>query len=473
MRFPERLFALALALFGTGCFVSESDCVQQGVSVTPCTLQLRPGQTAVIDARIPGAPNELVSWFVPEAAGILDISPNGNRLVLISVANVPASIPVQATSDLDENLYGGAVIGLSPATFGSSPPPIFISGGGFPVGTKAGATAVGGNLYFVAYADSLAPLQLQDSFAPGEATNRFLKRYTLVGSQLTADIPDQFEFFTGPNALIFPNVVADCAGNAYWIDLEALPNRFVLRRLMAGSNTVEERPLLIDQVPQFSAINTRTLAVSCQGELYFIGEDSSDVQLFRLASFFSQARPVEVLDLLEFPFEYRTLAVDEVGRLLAAAPFPDVSGGNPPLARLIVSSIPDPDGEPGDTILVAQSDPIFTPDDNLGGVAAFALDRHGAIYASRVILPPGDPPFAGQITVHNTRGALVYMLDRYTLECPSTCAAPACGTEIPFADILSLGVSTDGRLRIIDAVLDPAPLPGCDQSVRLILLDPQ
>ncbi len=465
--------ALALLLLASGCFVSGSDCVQQGVTVTPCTIQLRPGQTAVLEARIPGAPAEPVSWFVPEAAGILEASANGNRLVLISISNVSASIPVQATSDTDSSLYGGSVIGVSAATFGGLPPPLFVFGGGFPVGTKAGATAVGGNLYFVAYADSLASAQATSSFQPGESTNRFLKRYTLAGNQLSVDVPDQFLFFTGPDAPIVPNVVADCAGNAYWIDLATLPNGYVLRRLAAGSNTVEERPFLVNQTPRFQSMSPRTLAVSCQGEIFFIAEELSFVSLWRLASFFAPPEPVSVPELDDFAFVYESLAVDEAGRLLAATRFPDGAGGFPALVRLIVRAVPGKSGEPTDLILVGEPDPVFVADDGLGGVSTFALDRHGAVYAARVALTPLGDPLAGVLSVHNTRGDLVYLLDRYPLQCPPACSDPACGTDVPFTDIQWLGVATDGRLRIVDALRDPDPLPGCDESVRLVLLEPQ
>lgn len=451
------------ASLGAGCFVSEGDCVQRGVSVTPCTVQLRPGQTAVLTARVPGAPGEPVDWIVPEAAlGAFTLQADGNRLTMISKSNVPANFPVQASSQAEPSFYGGAVVGQSSATFSSQPPPFFFFGGGLPVGTKAGATAVGGNLYFVAYADALAPLRQ-------ESDNRFLKRYNLANNQLSADIPDQFLLFDGPNAPIRPNVAADCAGNAYWIDLLNLPNEYVLRRLRAGSNVVETRPFLNGSVPQFLEIETRSIAVGCQGQIFFVGDDAARRSLWFVTAFGSDPEPVEVPELDDFAFSYLSLAVDEEGRLVAGADFVDGA----PLVRLILELVPARLGDSTALRWEGRVDSTFVVDDTLGGVGTLALDRRGAIYAARDEFGKAGDGF-GTLSAHNALGETIYVLRDYIYVCPSGCSVPDCGEKVPFNDIQWIGVGEEGRLRAIVRPVADGGLPApCQESVRLLLLDPQ
>jgi hypothetical protein len=96
-----------------------------------------------------------------------------------------------------------------------------------------------------------------------------------------------------------------------------------------------------------------------------------------------------------------------------------------------------------------------------------AVDAGDAIYLG-VKAPAGD-----YVAGYNTLGQEVYRVATYTNVCPTDCLEAACGTEVPFENIVSLGVSSGGALRVIDDIVtDGLPAP-CQESVRLILLDPR
>jgi hypothetical protein len=74
----------------------------------------------------------------------------------------------------------------------------------------------------------------------------------------------------------------------------------------------------------------------------------------------------------------------------------------------------------------------------------------------------------------NSLGAEFYRESSYQLACASGCSAPACGESVSFTRISSLGIAANGALRIIDDIAADPDLPvECQESVRIVVLDPQ
>lgn len=238
-----RLLIGGLIGLGCGsCFVSEGECVQRGVQVTPCAISVRAGQTLVLQASVPGDPSAPVIWELAEATeDAFEGEENGNQIVLISKRNVQGVYPVQATSADNPSLYGGTAVGVSSATFGGQAPPIVMFGGDFPVTGRVGATAAGGERYYVAYAANPPSGSPQDSTGqgpeigmasapasfvevhphagPSPATNYFVKQFDAGTNQLLVSLSGQFLSFTGQaTSVVAPNIEADCHGTGYWID---------------------------------------------------------------------------------------------------------------------------------------------------------------------------------------------------------------------------------------------------------------
>lgn len=262
MTIQQAWLALGLAALASSCFVSEGECTQAGLQVDPCTVSARAGQTIVIQAAPPGAPDSPVDFILPEsAATAFAIQSEPNRLTLVSTQNVTGFFPVQATSQVDETKTGGATVAVAQANFGSTPPPFVLFGGDFPVGTKASATAAGGNLYYVAYADSSS-----SALGAGNPLNNFVRQYDVNTNQLLAQATDQFLSFGSKAApvVVAPNVAADCQGFGYWVDSDA-KNGYVLRRLAPRSQVVNEQVL-----GSYDSFRLDTLSVGCDGDLYFV-----------------------------------------------------------------------------------------------------------------------------------------------------------------------------------------------------------
>jgi len=261
--------ALAAASLASSCFVSEGECESRGVRLDPCQLSARAGQTVVIEATVDGAPEAPVNWILPAAiADAFTVQAEPRRLTLIGRQNVSAVFPLQASAVGDDTRLGGAALQVNSASFGSAPPPFVLFGGDFPVGSEATATAAGGNLYYVAYADSSGGLSAQGE-AQGPPTNFFVRQLDIRTNQLLASVGDQFLEFTGSGqGLIEPNIAADCEGNGYWVDYD--PRRgYVLRRLAPGAATADERLL-----GEFVDFRLGTLAVACGGEIHYVAEAS-------------------------------------------------------------------------------------------------------------------------------------------------------------------------------------------------------
>jgi len=262
MTIQQAWLALGLAALASSCFVSEGECTQAGLQVDPCTVSARAGQTIVIQAAPPGAPDSPVDFILPEsAATAFAIQSEPNRLTLVSTQNVTGFFPVQATSQVDETKTGGATVAVAQANFGSTPPPFVVFGGDFPVGSKASATAAGGNLYYVAYADSSS-----SSLGAGNPLNNFVRQYDVNTNQLLAQATDQFLSFgsSTEQLVVAPNVAADCQGFGYWVDSD-VKNGYVLRRLAPRSQVVNEQVL-----GSYDSFRLDTLSVGCDGDLYFV-----------------------------------------------------------------------------------------------------------------------------------------------------------------------------------------------------------
>ena len=270
MRHSPSLAALVAASLAGSCFVSEGECESRGVHLDPCQLSARAGQTVVIEATVDGAPEAPVNWILPAAiADAFTVQSEPRRLTLIGRQNVSAVFPLQASAVGDDTRIGGAALQVNSASFGSAPPPFVLFGGDFPVGSEATATAAGGNLYYVAYADSSGGLSSLGP-PPGPPANFFIRQLDIRTNQLLASVGDQFLQFTGSGqGVIEPNVAADCDGNGYWVDYD--PTRgYVLRRLALGAVEPDERVL-----GEFLNFRLGTLSVACDGAIYFVAEASA------------------------------------------------------------------------------------------------------------------------------------------------------------------------------------------------------
>lgn len=435
--------ALVAVLALGACFVSEGDCVQNGIVVQPCAINARAGQTVVLRAAVVGAPEEPIDWILPASAGAaFAVSTTDNSITLISLQNVSASYPIQASSRTEDSVYGGSVVGVGSATFGSQPPPFVLFGGDLPVGSKAGATAAGGNLYYVAYASS--------ELFVGGSPNFFVKQYDLATNALLADIPGQFSLFDGTGASpIFPNVEADCQGNGYWVDrLNDQNQTIVLRRLAPGATTPDQQ--VLGDNTTIASFVLPSLSVSCTGRIYFLMEPQGQSLplLFRIDAFGST--PFEVITP-SFSFQSTpAMAIDGLGRLL----FADNSGEGPPVNRWLVTEEPFPAANP---------DPSFVPT-TVARTDHVTVDGAGVIY---YVLN------AQEIVAMNELGGDVYSIDRYDLYCPEGCTEVLCDTPIPFTRIVSIDAAPNGALRVIDDP-DTSTLPAaCGESLRFVLIDPR
>jgi len=454
----QRTVLLAIPLVASGCFVSESDCVQRGVVVEPCTIQAKAGQTIVLTAGIPGAPNEPVDWILPASvASAFSVTAQPNQLTLVSLQNVPGTYPIQASSQTDPTTYGGSAVGVSSAAFSSQPPPFVYFGGDLPVGSKASATAAGGNLYYVAYAGVGSFLPPESSLV-GPTANFFVRQYSLATNQLLREISGQFTTFAGTQTAtpIIPNVAADCAGNGYWVDyVPGSPPNYVLRRLGADGSGPQEQSL-----GDFVTFEFQTLSVACDGSIYYIGDPvggQSQPELFRIASFGSVPSIVLVTPP-EIAFFTDSLVVDPEGRLIGGSS--SGSGVVPAVARLLVDA--SSKGAP-----VAALDPTFVADIPAPFVQDVAVDGLGVVYAA--ISGKSGPSVAAL----NSIGTVVYQISSYEYFCPSGCVLPTCGSQIPFTDILSLTAAPNGSLRVVDDP-DTSNFTGsCVEGVRLVLIDAQ
>lgn len=263
------LLIAVLAAATTSCFVSESgqvanNCLQNGILVDPCVVNARAGQTVELAGSIAGNPGAPVDWILPQsAADAFDVVAEPNKLTLVSKQNVTAVFPVQASDPADSARFSGASIQVSRADFANTPPPFVLFGGDLPVGSKSSATAAGGNLYYVAYADSNPP-----GSVVGAPLNFYVQQYETSTNRLLATVVGQFLDFNDPQAAlpIVPNVAADCAGNGYWIDVDPALG-YVLRKLAPGATTYEQVAL-----GGYTQLRLDTLSVACDGALYFIGQ---------------------------------------------------------------------------------------------------------------------------------------------------------------------------------------------------------
>jgi len=454
----RRMILLAIPFATAACFVSESDCVQRGVVVDPCSIQAKAGQTIVLTAEIPGAPNEPVDWIVSASVlSAFDVTSQPNRLTLVSLQNVPGVYPIQASSQTDPLMYGGSAVGVSSATFSSQAPPFVYFGGDLPVGSKASATSAGGNLYYVAYA-GVGTFLAPESNLVGPTANFFVRQYSLATNQLLREISGQFTGFLGTQTLtpIIPNVAADCAGNGYWVDfVNGVPPDYVLRRLGADGSGPQEQSL-----GQFTTFEFQTLSVACDGAIYYIGDPVgglSEPVLFRIAAFGSPPAPVLVTPP-ELVLSTDSVVLDAQSRLIFGSS--TGGGGLSGISRLVV----DPFSAGGP---IAVLDPTFNADTGGQSVFDVAVDGFGVVYAATT----GNS--GPSIAALNSMGTLVYEITSYEYFCPNACVLPICGTEIPFTVILSVAAAPNGALRIVDDP-DTSNLPGsCVQALRFVLIDPQ
>jgi hypothetical protein len=230
-----------------------------------------------------------------------------------------------------------------------------------------------------------------------------------------------------------------------------------VRRLRPGQDTPATRV-----IQQFVGVNFRSIAVDCDGRIYFIARpigSNLDV-LFRLDSFQGALRNVRINGYSAGLVD--ALAVDAQGRLLAADLNPD---GTQAVERLNVAETP--------TGPEATRDADFVVAPFLEGAGALTSDATGVIYAAAV--PEAAPVgFGGlvRIVALNELGDRVYTIATYEYECPPGCALAACGDAVPFTDILSLGVSASGRLRVVDDVLTDSQPAACQETIRFLLIDP-
>lgn len=283
------LLVAALAAASTSCFVSEggqvpNECLQNGILVDPCVVNARAGQTVELAGSIAGAPGAPVDWILPKsAADAFDIVAEPNRLTLVSKQNVDSIFPVQASDPADSARFSGASIQVARADFSNTPPPFVLFGGDLPVGSKSSATAAGGNLYYVAYADSAAPFAATGGAGLGTGLNFYVQQFEVGTNRLLATISGQFLGFDDPQASlpIVPNVAADCDGNGYWVDVDPALG-YVLRKLAPGATNYEQQAL-----GAYSELRLDTLSVACDGTLYFVGQtapfDGADATVYSVA----------------------------------------------------------------------------------------------------------------------------------------------------------------------------------------------
>jgi len=455
----SRWNSLALVLFVVpigSCFVSPGDCVQEGVQVDPCFVAARPGQTLTLNATVIGAPTAAVQWEVSSATNAaFAIQPNGNSLTLISQQNTQGSFSVTARSLDNETIRGGSVITTKPAGFNPQPSPFVFTGGPTPnrnfIGT---ATASGGGVYYVAYADFNSPDFPAVGGAPPPAVNHFVKQFDLQTNVVLGEVPDQFDGFGG--GTIVPNIAADCAGNGYWIDdrcLDGCNGDYALFQLAPGSSTPVQPQF---NFPSNTTPETDTLTVGCDGAIYFVASVSRNQILYTIPVYGDQPIPIVVTGRQSFAFFVDCLAVDFQGRLLAGDENQD---GSEPLQRLLLGPVIG-------GVITATVDTDFTPGlTESEGVSSIAVDPSGIVYAT---------VFGTQVRAFNELGDPVYTVSSYLHLCPSGCTSADCNTIVPFQDIQSIAVTANGGLRVLDdvsiPVTDPAP---CQETVRLILIDPQ
>lgn len=260
---------LAAAHLVGACFVSEGECESRGVRLDPCQILARAGQTLVIEANIDGAPDASVNWILPATVGnAFGVLAEPRRLTLVGRQNVSAIFPLQANVAGDDTRTGGAALQVNSASFGSAPPPFLVFGGDFPVGSEAMATAAGGNLYYVAYADSSSGSAAQPEML-GPVTNFYVRQLDIRTDEVLNTITGQFLQFTGAGGLIEPNIAADCEGNGYWVDFDPKQG-FVLRRLRPQASEPDEQVL-----GNFLEFPRQTLTVACDGTIYYVAETAA------------------------------------------------------------------------------------------------------------------------------------------------------------------------------------------------------
>lgn len=467
-RWTMNLGPLLLIALGS-CFVSPGDCRNEGVKVEPCLLGARPGQTITLTASVEGSPSAQIGWELSDAVDAAFAKEvNGNRLTLISRQNSQGTFGITARSVANDALRGGAVISTNQAGYSSQPSPFQLIGGNF--GIFGADVAAGGGVYYVAYADATA-----SAVAPlgvGTVTNFFVKKFDLITNQLLAVVTGQFQGL-GSNT-IFPNIAADCLGRGYWVD-DVYNERgdYALRRLSVGATTPDQPeynfPGNIDPLVQ-------TLAVTCNGTIYFIGVENNQLRRLYTIPAYGQAPIPVTLVGQNFSFNNPALAVDKEGRVLIGEGFPFTE---PSLRRF---NITGGSGTFTATVDAAWVPPITT--DN--GVKAIATDDSGVYYVVTRTLQfdvegaaagKGPQPLGSSgdaIRAINDLGDIVYSIQSYTRNCPSGCTASTCGQEVPFENIQSIAVSPTGGIRVIDDVFIPGTEPSaCQETFRLVLINPQ
>lgn len=452
MRRHASVTLLTCALASSACFVSEGECVSNGITIEPCAASLRPGQTLVLSARA-GDAAQPVGWVASDFLNAgFHVNVVGNSMELVGKSGQNGVYRVRAEDPADpEGQYAEATLVVSTASYGYPPPPIQIIG---PDGPPAsGALAAAADRYYFAYADQSGNPRGGGAAAP---MNHFVRQFRLSSNSELAVVPDQFLEFGG-DVRIEPNAATDCAGAGYWIDVDAFGNT-VLQRLLPNSR-------LEGPVPFGSFCAVTAVAVSCDGAIYVLGEDGNndcvDV-LLRASSFGAEAEEVAILDEI-FLGAYDRMAVSPDGLLYLADDDFQTS------AALVRFRISDPGTGPQ-----AELDETFRPDPQPAQVKAFSIDANGLIYvAGSFFSPVGRGDSFDTIQEYNALGEDVGSISTY---CPEGCVD--CNgddpPQVPFQNIRAIAAGTDGRLRILDDVFvgsDPATDP-CQVTLRLIVLDP-
>ena len=432
------LALLCVALL-PACFVDSGECVAQGVRVTPCTIPMKIGQTRTFTAAVTADPDEDVDWLISPAVDTgFDAFVDGNELELVGTLGLGGVYKLRAASATDPERFGEAIISMTTHSYGYPPPPVQVNGTDFPEDYE-GEVAVGGDLYYVAYADPL--ILARSSVVPA---NFFVQQFALNGDAELAAVEGQFALFGARDPLgVPPNIAADCQGNGYWLDRPDNTSPIEIRRL-STAGTLSSFPL-----PNFDDVGA--MAVACDGKLYFYGlaAGANFGELYQISSF--GAAPV-LFAIPEAPFAgstFDSIATDPENRLILGDQNPD---GNPAIIRVI----PDP------VLPIGDVDETFAVDLALPGVSAVAVDGSSVVYGAA----------QNAILGINSLGTLIYVVNTYLYNCPAGCATADCGSLVQFQDIRSLGAADDGRLRVIDNVtLGAVPLE-CQVTLRLILIDP-
>jgi uncharacterized delta-60 repeat protein len=184
------------------------------------------------------------------------------------------------------------------------------------------------------------------------------------------------------------------------------------------------------------------------------------LQLYRLASFEAEPRVFESGDesALGFLSSVQSMAIDKQGRIVLGDPT-----GAYGVARLLVSL----------ELEQVALDEDFQPN-GLGSVFDVAVDSGDAIYAASGGFVSEQGLGFHSVVGLNSLGAEFYRESSYQLACASGCSAPACGESVSFTRISSLGIAANGALRIIDDIAADPDLPvECQESVRIVVLDPE